>query len=213
MSDKIDWDEVVKKEARGTDDYDLGEVQEVTSQFVLTQKGVVDKKRFEIPKRLVKNFDGSKLVLDLTELDANYSYLKDKSDSDNNGVQDEQTIPLIKEELEPKKYEKEVEATIVKEPVKETNQVDVELTHEELVIERRPLAEPRKTNEEAVQSRTEIKIPLKRQEVEVNKQSYVTEEIIAKKKPVMETATVSEEVITEKLKNQQEPQTEEDFKQ
>jgi hypothetical protein len=34
MSDKIDWDEVVKKEARGTDDYDLGEVQEVTSQFV-----------------------------------------------------------------------------------------------------------------------------------------------------------------------------------
>jgi len=72
MSDKIDWDEVVKKEARGTDDYDLGEVQEVTSQFVLTQKGVVDKKRFEIPKRLVKNFDGSKLVFDLTELDANY---------------------------------------------------------------------------------------------------------------------------------------------
>jgi hypothetical protein len=72
MSEKIDWDEVVKKEARGTDDYDLGEVQEVTSEFVLTQKGVVDKKRFEIPKRLVKNFDGGKLVFDLTELDANY---------------------------------------------------------------------------------------------------------------------------------------------
>jgi hypothetical protein len=86
MSEKIDWDEVVKKEARGTDDYDLGEVQEVTSEFVLTQKGVVDKKRFEIAKRLVTNFDGSKLVFDLTELDANYSYLKDKSDSDNNGA-------------------------------------------------------------------------------------------------------------------------------
>lgn len=177
MSANIDWDEVIKKEARGSDGYDLGEVQEVTSEFVLTQKGVVDKKRFEIPKRLVRDFDGNKLVLDLTELDAKNSYLQNKSDSDN----DQQTIPLIKEELQPKKYEKEVDATIVKEPIKETSQVDVELTHEELVIERRPLTEPRKTDEEAVQSRTEIKIPLKRQEVEVNKQSYVTEEIIAKK--------------------------------
>jgi len=207
MSANIDWNDVIKKEARGSDGYDLGEVQEVASEFVLTQKGVVDKKRFEIPKRLVKDFDGSKLVFDLTELDANHSYLQDKSNSENN----EQTIPLIKEELEPKKYEKEVKATIVKEPVKETSQVDVELTHEELIIERRPLAEPRKTDEEAVQSRTEIKIPLKRQEVEVNKQSYVTEEIIAKKKPVTETTTVSEEVITEKLKNQPEPQPEQDL--
>jgi hypothetical protein len=145
MSANIDWNDVIKKEARGSDGYDLGEVQEVASEFVLTQKGVVDKKRFEIPKRLVKDFDGSKLVFDLTELDAN------------------------------------------------------------------PLAEPRKTDEEAVQSRTEIKIPLKRQEVEVNKQSYVTEEIIAKKKPVTETTTVSEEVITEKLKNQPEPQPEQDL--
>jgi uncharacterized protein (TIGR02271 family) len=206
MFANINWDDVIKKEARGSDGYDLGEVQEVTSEFVLTQKGVVDKKRFEIPKKLVKDFDGNKLVLDVTELDAKNSYLQNKSDSDNN----EQTIPLIKEELEPKKYEKEVKATIVKEPIKETSQVDLELTHEELVIERRPLAEPRKTDEEAVQSRTEIKIPLKRQEVEVNKQSYVTEEIIAKKKPVTETTTVSEEVITEKLKNQSESQPAQD---
>jgi uncharacterized protein (TIGR02271 family) len=206
MFANINWDDVIKKEARGSDGYDLGEVQEVTSDFVLTQKGVVDKKRFEIPKKLVKDFDGNKLVLDVTELDAKNSYLQNKSDSDNN----EQTIPLIKEELEPKKYEKEVKATIVKEPIKETSQVDLELTHEELVIERRPLAEPRKTDEEAVQSRTEIKIPLKRQEVEVNKQSYVTEEIIAKKKPVTETTTVSEEVITEKLKNQSESQPAQD---
>jgi len=206
MSANINWDDVIKKEARGSDGYDLGEVQEVTSEFVLTQKGVVDKKRFEIPKKLAKDFDGNKLVFDLTELDANHSFLQDKSNSDN-----QQTIPLIKEELEPKKYEKEVKATIVKEPIKETSQVEVELTHEELVIERRPLAEPRKTDEEAVQSRTEIKIPLKRQEVEVNKQSYVTEEIIARKKPVTETTTVSEEVITEKLNNQAEPNPEQDL--
>jgi uncharacterized protein (TIGR02271 family) len=47
---------------------------------------------------------------------------------------------------------------------KETKHIDVELTHEELVLERRPLAEPRMTDEEPVESRTEIKIRLKREE-------------------------------------------------
>ena len=43
MFANINWDDVIKKEARGSDGYDLGEVQEVTSDFVLTQKGVVIK--------------------------------------------------------------------------------------------------------------------------------------------------------------------------
>ena len=38
----IPWDEVIKKEARGIDDYDLGEVQQVTSEHVITQKGIVN---------------------------------------------------------------------------------------------------------------------------------------------------------------------------
>jgi uncharacterized protein (TIGR02271 family) len=199
--ENIEWDQVTKKEARGTDDYDLGEVQEVTSEYVLTQKGLVDKKLFQIPRQLAKSFDGNKIIFNLSESDANSLHLKDKSDLDN-----EKSIPVIEERLEPTKKEKVVEAKIVKEPIKETKQVDVQLTHEELVIERKRLAEPRKTDEEAVQSRTEIKIPLKREEVEVDKQSYVTEELIAKKKPVTETQTVTEEVTTEKIEdNESEP--------
>jgi hypothetical protein len=42
----INWDEVLKKEARGTGDYDLGEVDEVQSDTVVTKKGVVDKDKF-----------------------------------------------------------------------------------------------------------------------------------------------------------------------
>jgi hypothetical protein len=34
----IPWDEVIKKEARGTDDYDLGEVQLATAEDIITQK-------------------------------------------------------------------------------------------------------------------------------------------------------------------------------
>ena len=39
MSININWDEVIKKEARGLNDYDLGEVQEVHDNLVVTKKG------------------------------------------------------------------------------------------------------------------------------------------------------------------------------
>jgi uncharacterized protein (TIGR02271 family) len=196
----IDWDLVVKKEARGTDDYDLGEVQEVTADNILTQKGIVEKKWFQIPKHLALGFDGDMLTLNVTEEQAKATYVIDRpAEEKNQNGGSETTIPLVWEKLEPTKTEVIEEAKIIKKPVKETKQVEMNLTHEELVIERRPLDEPRPTDQDPVNSTTEIKIPLKREEVEINKQSYVTEEIVAKKKDVTETRTISEEVTSEKL--------------
>ena len=61
-SDKdIDWDEVVKKEARGIDDADFGEVQLTIGDTVITEKGIADKNRFYLPKNLVNRFDGHTL--------------------------------------------------------------------------------------------------------------------------------------------------------
>ena len=51
-SNNIDWDEVVKKEARGIDDADLGEVQLTIGDTVLTEKGITDKERFTCQKTL-----------------------------------------------------------------------------------------------------------------------------------------------------------------
>ena len=48
----IDWDEVVKKEARGIDDADFGEVQLTIGDTVITEKGVTDKKDFTCQKAL-----------------------------------------------------------------------------------------------------------------------------------------------------------------
>jgi hypothetical protein len=39
----IDWADVIKKEARGINDADLKEVQEVRQNLVITKAGVVDK--------------------------------------------------------------------------------------------------------------------------------------------------------------------------
>jgi hypothetical protein len=66
----INWSDVIKKEARGVNDYDLGEVQEISEDYVISERGVVDKTRFMIPKTFVSNFDGHNLHFNVSEQDA-----------------------------------------------------------------------------------------------------------------------------------------------
>ena len=70
----IDWDEVAKKEARGINDADFGEVQLTIGDTVLTEKGITDKKRFYLPKNLVNRFDGRTLWFNITEDEAYNTY-------------------------------------------------------------------------------------------------------------------------------------------
>ena len=63
--------DVLKKEARGIDSADLGEVQEVSPEYIITQKGTVVADRFFIPKSLVDRFDGHTVWFKITEEEAN----------------------------------------------------------------------------------------------------------------------------------------------
>jgi len=49
MSLRINFDDIIKKEARGIEDYDLGEVAEVEGETVVTKKGILDKDKFYLP--------------------------------------------------------------------------------------------------------------------------------------------------------------------
>jgi hypothetical protein len=61
-------EDVIKKEARGIEDEsDLGEVQEVGTEYILTKKGTIDGDKFYIPKNLVERFDGHIVWFKLTE--------------------------------------------------------------------------------------------------------------------------------------------------
>ena len=53
----INWDDALKKEARGIGDYDLGEVDEVQSDVIVTKKGIVDKDKFYLPKHLAQRYE------------------------------------------------------------------------------------------------------------------------------------------------------------
>ena len=70
MSLNINWDEIIKKEARGIEDYDLGEVHEIQADTVVTKKGVLDKDKFYLPKKLVEAYDGHKLRFRVTKEEA-----------------------------------------------------------------------------------------------------------------------------------------------
>ena len=64
-----DWSEVIKKEARGSGDEDLGEVQEVGPNYVLVQKGMLKKEKFYIPKDMAESYDGNVLRFRISEED------------------------------------------------------------------------------------------------------------------------------------------------
>jgi len=218
-SKNIDWDDVIKKEARGFDDEDLGEVQETRQDYVLVQKGMINKEKFYIPKNMVESYDGSVLRFNISKEEVKNRYMgdsplparaadeyssssyKEEEDKSNVSRETDTRVPLIEERLNVSKQESAQEATITKEPVTETKTVDVPVMHEEVTIERRPASETTTAaaSERPVESKTEMKIPLKKEEVQVTKEPYVKEEVAVKKKPVTETRKVSEQVRSEKV--------------
>jgi hypothetical protein len=51
-------EDIIKKEARGLGaDTDFGEVQEIGVEYIVTQKGIMDKDKYYIPKNLVDRFE------------------------------------------------------------------------------------------------------------------------------------------------------------
>ena len=64
-SGNIDWKDIIKKEARGINNEDLGEVQEVTEDYVLVEKGVINKEKFYIPRDLAVGYNGTILIFNI----------------------------------------------------------------------------------------------------------------------------------------------------
>jgi len=207
MKSNIEWNDVLKKEARGTDDEDLGEVQEVQGNYVLVQKGLINKEKFYIPKDQAESYDGDVLRFKISQEDLNQYQHEPPSIWDSDSIQetttderdtDEERISLTEQKLDVSKKYQEDQATITKKPVNETKTVEVPVTREEISIERRP-ASGQKEAQSPIQSEKNIKIPLKREEAEVIKKPYVKEEVAVKKKKVTDKKKVTEDVTSEKL--------------
>src|SRR5919202_4881382 len=204
-----DWNEVIKKEARGRNDADLGEVLEVKDDIVVTERGILNKEKFYLPKSIPHGFNGHTLLFDITEEEAKERFMdkpdqvtETQSTATSTAAQDmnvERPLPVIEEKLELSKKETIQEAKIIKKPKIEFKTVEVEITHEELIIEKRAVEANISTSLEIAQYKTEISIPLKREDVIVSKKPRVKEELLIKKVPVSETKSISEQLISEKI--------------
>jgi uncharacterized protein (TIGR02271 family) len=221
-SNDFPWKETIKKEARGIDDADFGEIQSVDPEYVKTQKGIIEKEFFSFPVNLVQDYDGNRVLFKVTEEEARNSYMLSQNVDDRNDFSDseietetittndydsshtkekeeEEVIPLISEKLDVNKKELVDETVITKKPVKETKTVEVQLIREEIEsIERRPPSGVSEAHN-PIESPEEIKIPLKREEPDVTKKPYVKEEVVVKKKVVTDKKEITEDITSEEL--------------
>ena len=192
----INWDDVIKKEARGINNADFGEIQQVDENFIITQKGTVGKEKFYIPKSFVAYYDGDILHVSITDEEAKNTYMEGSSQID----EEEERIKIMEERIVvSKRATTGEEIIIIKEPATETKTVQVEIAHEEAIIDKNAVGEAT-LSLHPVETIKEIKIPLMKEEIEISKRPYVKEEIVIRKKPVIETRTVTEEVKSEKVK-------------
>ncbi|MDQ3807906.1 MAG: YsnF/AvaK domain-containing protein [Thermoproteota archaeon] len=212
----VNWDRIIHKNVRTLDNQGMGKVVAVPNDedtiIISSQSGG---EQYKIPKSSVSGFNGAEVLLKETA----YKIMSSSYRVDNAGVyeakpsniiteerpkreEEETTVPLMEERINVSKKTSTTPYTITKEPVTEKKTIEVPVTHEELVVEKRPPKDSSLSSTSAqgpVKSKTEIKVPLNREEVEVTKEPFVKEEVVVKKKPVTETRTVSDTVTSERI--------------
>jgi uncharacterized protein (TIGR02271 family) len=214
-SGNIDWKDIIKKEARGINNEDLGEVQEVTQDYVLVEKGVINKEKFYIPRDLAVGYNGTILIFNIAAGEAKSKYLRDSppvfSQNQSTGeaasiTDDLIIVPVMAERLDIIKKVSSQETKIIKESITEIKAVELPLAHDELYIETRPMGDKNEqqaanlpvqsdgpTEEEVVTLFLRVEVP------EVLKHPSLKEEVVVKKKTITETKQISEQLRSENV--------------
>ena len=212
------WDRIIHKNVRTLDNKGMGKVIAVPNDedtiIVSSQSG---SEQYRIPRSVVSGFNGAEVLLNETayKIMSSSSYRVDNAGAyeakPSNILTEERqqqlgetttTIPLIEERLNVSKKTSTTQYTITKEPVTEKKTIEVPVTHEELVVEKRPPKDSSSSPsaQGPVKSKTEIKVPLSREEPEVTKESFVKEEVVVKKKKsITETKVVSDTIRSERI--------------
>ena len=70
-SQKEEWFELINKEAWSIDDSRLGNVRDIDLNYVMVERGVINKERFYIPKQEVLGYDNKKVIFRVTAINLN----------------------------------------------------------------------------------------------------------------------------------------------
>ena len=124
----IEWNDVIKKEARGINDEDFGEVQEIQGNYVLVQKGMINKEKFYIPKEQAESYDGDVIKFRISEQDLSQFQREPPNIYGENTIQEQETkqqttetkkeveenIPLTEERLDVSKKSQGIKRQLLK---------------------------------------------------------------------------------------------------
>jgi uncharacterized protein (TIGR02271 family) len=134
------------------------------------------------------------------EMNDLFGFLGDDEDERIEAVErteDNATMHLREEELDVSKHRVQTgEVTLHKDIVEETQTVDVPVTHEEVVVERRAVSAA--PSDEPIGEEETIRIPVSEERVDVGKHTIVTGEVSLHKRAVEETHHVTETVRKER---------------
>lgn len=65
----IDWNNIIKKEVRGLNNEDFGEVKDIQANYIIVERGSINKEKFYFPKEQVESYDGNILKIRLVEFE------------------------------------------------------------------------------------------------------------------------------------------------
>ena len=63
----LSWDKAKGKNTKSIDNKEIGEIKEVSQDYIQIKKGIIDKDYFFIPKYFIEGYDGDDIILSLTE--------------------------------------------------------------------------------------------------------------------------------------------------
>lgn len=115
----------------------------------------------------------------------------DTDNTDNETTEDEAKLRLHKEELDVTKNKvQKGEVELGKEIIEEQKSIDVPVTREEVVIERRSLNN--EVSDSSITDEETIRIPVSEETVDVDKRTVVTGEVSAHKRAIEDTKHIDE---------------------
>ena len=209
-----DWISMIGKNVKTVDYQDVGKVigaAENEDTIIISFESPHSSYNYRVPRQCVQGFNDPDVLLSIARAELADYEISDIQDyaaqlrnikTEQKGGEEEITVPVIEEKLNILKKIITEETTIIKEPISEATTVQVSVMHEEVIVEKRPVAEANASaseNAPSINTRTEIRVPLLHEVVKVKKEPYVKEEIVIRKKPRTDTKTVSEFVTKEKV--------------
>ena len=177
------------------DGEDLGDVEEVREGYLVVRKGMLFQHEHYVPFSAITRVEPDSVYLSVTKDQVEQQGWDEVpaagADRGRAGAGAEAgTVQLREEELRARTRPVEAGQVEVRtEVVEEQRTLEVPVTREEAVVERRPVE--RRPAEEPIGEGESIRVPLREEQVEVEKRPVVTEEIEIGKRQVRDTERVS----------------------